>query len=313
MNVLITGCAGFIGSHAVEEFLSHDHNVVGVDSMTYAADRNNMSSFINDIEFFHADICNTDLMRKLVKEYKVDWIINFAAESHVDNSIKGCEQFIKSNIVGVNSLLMVCKEFNCKILHISTDEVYGSTKSGSFIETDILNPKNPYSATKASAEHLVNSYSNTYGVQQIIIRMSNNFGPRQHKEKLVPTILSTLLSGKKIPVYGDGKNVRDWFYVKDSVKMVYTVFDRGSIGEIYNLTHCNEMTNLEIISVICELCDKDAESNIEFVKDRLGHDFRYSISNNKVKLLGINKPTDFCEAVKQTISSWRKNEKLSSI
>lgn len=306
MNVLITGCAGFIGSHAVEEFLSHGHNVVGVDSMTYAADRNNMSSFINDIEFFHADICNTDLMRKLVKEYKVDWIINFAAESHVDNSIKGCEQFIRSNIVGVNSLLMVCKEFRCKILHVSTDEVYGSIKLGSFVETDILNPKNPYSATKAAAEHLVNSYSNTYGVQQIVIRMSNNFGPRQHREKLVPTILSTILSGKKIPVYGDGKNVRDWFYVKDSVKMVYKVFDKGSLGEIYNLTHCNEMTNLQIINTICELCDKNPEANIQFVKDRLGHDFRYSISNKKVKLLGIDKPTDFREAVKQTISAWRK-------
>jgi len=306
MNVLITGCAGFIGSHAVEEFLFQGHKVLGVDAMTYAADKNNMASFINDIDFFHADICNTDLMRRLVDQYKIDWIINFAAESHVDNSIKDCEQFIRSNILGVNSLLNVCKELNCKMLHISTDEVYGSIKEGSFTENDILNPKNPYSATKASAEHLVKSYSNTYGVEQIIVRMSNNFGPRQHKEKLVPTILSTLLSGKKIPVYGDGKNVRDWFYVKDSVKMVYRVFDKGKFGEIYNLTHCNEMTNLEIINTICEICDKKPKESISFVEDRLGHDFRYSISNDKIKNLGIDAPTEFFEAIKQTINSWIK-------
>jgi len=306
MNVLITGCAGFIGSHAVEEFLFQGHKVLGVDAMTYAADKNNMASFINDIDFFHADICNTDLMRRLVDQYKIDWIINFAAESHVDNSIKDCEQFIRSNILGVNSLLNVCKELNCKMLHISTDEVYGSIKEGSFTENDILNPKNPYSATKASAEHLVKSYSNTYGVEQIIVRMSNNFGPRQHKEKLVPTILSTLLSGKKIPVYGDGKNVRDWFYVKDSVKMVYRVFDKGNFGEIYNLTHCNEMTNLEIINTICEICDKKPKESISFVEDRLGHDFRYSISNDKIKNLGIDAPTEFFEAIKQTINSWIK-------
>ena len=306
MNVLITGCAGFIGSHAVEEFLFQGHKVVGVDAMTYAADKNNMASFINNIDFFHADICNTDLMRRLVDQYKIDWIINFAAESHVDNSIKDCEQFIRSNILGVNSLLNVCKELNCKMLHISTDEVYGSIKEGSFTENDILNPKNPYSATKASAEHLVKSYSNTYGVEQIIVRMSNNFGPRQHKEKLVPTILSTLLSGKKIPVYGDGKNIRDWFYVKDSVKMVYRVFDKGKFGEVYNLTHCNEMTNLEIINTICEICGKKPEESIKFVSDRLGHDFRYSISNDKIKSLGIKEPTEFFEAIKQTINSWRK-------
>ncbi len=313
MNVMITGCAGFIGSHAVEEFLSHGHKVIGVDALTYAGNPENMLSFQDEIEFFQADICNTELMRKLVANYKIDWIINFAAESHVDNSIKDCEQFIKSNILGVNSLLTVCKELHCKILHISTDEVYGSRLEGSFVETDVLNPKNPYSATKASAEHLVSSYANTYGVDQIMVRMSNNFGPRQHKEKLIPTVLSTLLSGKKIPVYGDGKNVRDWFYVKDSVKMVYRVFESGKIGEVYNLTHSNEMTNIEIITLICDLCEKPAESNIEFVKDRPGHDFRYSISNEKVKTLGIDKATDFRDAIKQTIDHWRKDEKLSSI
>ena len=173
-------------------------------------------------------------------------------------------------------------------------------------EEDVLNRKNRYSATKASAEHLVRAYENTFGINAIIVRMSNNFGPRQHEEKLVPTILKTLMNNKKIPVYGTGKNVRDWFYVKDCATMVHTVFVKGSPGETYNLTHENEMTNLEIIDIICRVCNKNPDESVEFIKDRPGHDFRYSISNKKVKLLGIEEPHNFKDAITETINYWQE-------
>ena len=311
MNVLITGCAGFIGSHTTEVFLSHGHTVVGVDCMTYAASLDNLKEISGHENFiFYIDnICNTKMIENLVTNHNVDWIINFAAETHVDNSIENCDKFIESNILGVKSLLSVCKDTGVKLLHISTDEVYGSIKDGSFIEDDSMSPKNPYSATKAAAEHMVSAYSNTYGTESIIVRMSNNFGPRQHREKFVPTIISKLLSGEKIPVYGDGKNIRDWFYVKDCAKMVYTVFEKGKVGEIYNLTHSNEMTNLDIVKIVCNACNRNPESSISFVTDRLGHDFRYSISNEKVRNLGIEKPQDFIKSIKETVDAWewRKN------
>jgi len=301
MQVMITGCAGFIGSHTVETFIKNGHKVVGIDSLTYASNRKNMSTFIDKIDFYEKNICNTSEILRIVKKHNIEWIINFAAESHVDNSIKSCSEFIDSNISGTDSLLRVCKEESINILHISTDEVYGSKKEGSSKEVDVLDPQNPYSATKAAAEHLVRAYANTFKINAIIVRMSNNFGPRQHKEKLVPTIIKSLMSRKKIPVYGDGKNIRDWFYVKDCANMVYTVFSKGFFGETYNLTNKNEMTNLEIIDMICTLCDKDTNKNLMFVKDRPGHDFRYAISNNKVKKLGIEESTDFKEAISETI------------
>ena len=302
MQVMITGCAGFIGSHAVETFIINGHKVVGVDSLTYAADKNNMASFIDQIDFYKKNICDTSEILRIVKKHNIDWIINFAAESHVDNSIKSCTKFIDSNISGTASLLRVCKEASINILHVSTDEVYGSKKEGSFVETDMLRPKNPYSATKAAAEHLISAYENTFGINAIIVRMSNNFGPRQNKEKLVPVVLSALLAGKRIPVYGDGKNIRDWFYVKDCANMIYTAFSKGTCGETYNLTNKNEMTNLDIINTICKMCNKDPEKNIMFIKDRPGHDFRYSISNSKIKSLGIENPTNFKEAISETIN-----------
>ena len=227
MKIMITGCAGFIGSHATEEFLKAGYDIVGVDALTYAGSTENMSGFIDDIMFVHADICDDKKIRSLVKDEGIEYIVNFAAETHVDNSIDSCKNFIKSNVDGVRSLLDACRDFGCSLLHVSTDEVYGSAMDGSFTEDDILSPRNPYSATKAAAEHLITSYANTYKTDYKMVRMSNNFGPRQHSEKLIPTILKSLSLGKKIPIYGDGSNIRDWFYVKDCVKMVRGILEKG--------------------------------------------------------------------------------------
>lgn len=302
MNVLVTGCAGFIGSHFVEESLLRGDNVTGIDSLTYAGKLSNMSNFQNRICFHHLDICQTDKILDISIASEIDWIVNFAAETHVDNSIESCDEFIRTNILGVKSLLEICRESDCKFMQISTDEVYGSTSSGTFLETDRLNPRNPYSATKASAEYLVNSYMITHGVDFKVVRMSNNFGPRQDREKFLPTIIRKLSKGEKIPVYGDGSNIRDWLYVKDGCRIVYDVLAQGEINEIYNVTHNNEMTNLQLVRHITDHLDVDFKDSIEFIIDRPGHDFRYSISNEKVKKLkSLSMPTDFNKALIETI------------
>jgi dTDP-glucose 4,6-dehydratase len=308
LNVLITGCAGFIGSHAVEGFLEEEHTVVGVDCLTYAGTLSNMSTFIEDITFYKEDIANQSKMMKIVSKHNIDWIINFAAESHVDNSINSAGRFLHSNINGVHSLLEVCRKLECKLFQISTDEVYGSIKEGAFVETDKLNPRNPYSATKAAAEHLITSYYNTHAQDYKMVRMSNNFGPRQNKEKFIPTILRSLSEGKKIPIYGDGRNIRDWFYVKDCVKCIIEVFNNGNVNEVYNLSLVNEKENLEVVSMLLGILEKPFHENVEFIKDRPGHDFRYSISNDKLAELSEIKPTDFEKSLKQTIGYYKNNE-----
>lgn len=301
MSVMITGCAGFIGSHCVDEFLEKGVDIVGVDSFTYAGRRKNMSTFIDKIKFYEVDICETQKIKEIVEKEGVDCIVNFAAETHVDNSIKSAENFVHSNVTGVLSLLNICKEFNIELLQISTDEVYGSTDSKSFVETDKLNPGNPYSATKAAAEHLITSYRNTHKTKFKMVRMSNNFGPRQFDEKFIPTILKSLNKEKKIPIYGNGSNIRDWFYVKDCVKMVWDVYKEGEEGETYNLTLSNEMTNLELVMIILKILDRSFEDNTTFINDRKGHDFRYSISNDKIKKFTRLSKTPFVQALKATI------------
>tara|TARA_R110000824_G_scaffold326043_2_gene512951 strand:+ start:16636 stop:17580 length:945 start_codon:yes stop_codon:yes gene_type:complete len=309
MNLLVTGCAGFIGSHAVEAFLMAGHTVIGVDKMTYAGKPENMKTFINKILFYKADISDCVQMQKIISDHNIDWVINFAAESHVDRSIDAADQFLHSNIGGVHSLLEACRKEGSRMFQISTDEVYGSTIDGSFVESAKLCPRNPYSATKAAAEHLVTSYYTTHGVEYKMVRMSNNFGPRQDKEKLIPKILKKLSDGQKIPIYGNGKNIRDWFYVEDCAKCILEVLDNGKPNKVYNLSLNNEKENLEVIRTILDLLDKDFDPSIEFVKDRLGHDFRYSIDASKfVNLNPSIKATNFKEALLRTIEYYEEKQ-----
>jgi len=303
LNILVTGCAGFIGSHAVDLFLSMGYSVTGVDCLTYAGSIKNIEKAISHKNFrwYKNDICDTKSVIDHCLKHEVEWIINFAAETHVDNSIESCERFIHSNIVGVQSLLECCRRLNISLFHVSTDEVYGSILEGSFCETSKLNPKNPYSATKAAAEHLITAYSNTYGVNYIIVRPSNNFGPRQHVEKLLPTVLRSLRAGEKIPVYGDGKNIRDWLYVKNNVKMMEIILRKSDVNQVYNITNGNEFENIEIIRKIIDILKIDFESSVKFTKDRLGHDFRYSISDRKIKGLNFQVNSNFNDDLKETI------------
>jgi len=305
MNVMITGCAGFIGSHAVDLFLELGYQVTGVDSFTYAGSAKNIRHHENNKSFrhFNVDICNTHEILSLCSYGNIDWIINFAAETHVDNSINDVSQFIHSNITGVASLLEVCRKLQIPILHVSTDEVYGSTREGTFYETDILSPQNPYSASKAAAEHMVKSFHNTYGIEYLIVRPSNNFGPRQHIEKFLPTIIGSLNAGKKVPVYGDGKNVREWLYVKDNVKAIEHILRNSSKNETYNITSNTEMENLGLVTLVCDLMNKPVQESVEFVKDRPGHDFRYSISGDKLSTLGFKQDSCFENNLATTITS----------
>ena len=304
-NFLITGCAGFIGSHAVDIFLANGHTVIGVDKLTYAGSLGNIDHHFDNenFQFFHVDICNTEAIKFICQKHKVDCIVNFAAESHVDNSMLGADAFILSNIHGVKSLLEVCKNENIQICHISTDEVYGSIKEGSFNEDSVLSPQNYYSATKAGAEHVVTACNNTFGVRYLIVRMSNNYGPRQHEEKFIPTILQSIKAKKKIPLYGDGKNVRDWLYVKDSVKVIYNIVTASPTlnNETYNISFENETANTEVILELLRYFNLNFDENVEFVKDRPGHDFRYSITNDKMMPFVDFEPTSFQDGIKETI------------
>ncbi len=304
-NILITGCAGFIGSHAVDYFLEKGYNVDGVDCFTYAGKVSNIKHQYENPKFklFNTNICKTSEILEICQLRDIHWIINFAAETHVDNSIKSCDAFIRSNIQGVKSLLEVCKKTGTKLFHVSTDEVYGDIREGSFTETDNLNPKNPYSATKASAEHMVLSYANTYGVEYLMVRPSNNFGPRQHNEKFLPTILRNLSSGNKIPIYGTGKNVREWTFVKDTPRAIEFIMNNSPLNKVYNISTSNEQENLTIVKTITDLLDKDYETSIEFVKDRLGHDFRYSVDAGKLESLGftLDGKENFADNLKETI------------
>ena len=309
MNYLITGCAGFIGSHMVDLILeSSDDTVIGVDCFTYAAKQENLNSALESDRFtlFKEDICSTDKIRAICENHNITNIVNFAAETHVDNSIDSCDSFIRSNILGVKSLLEVVKGTKIRMIHVSTDEVYGSRVAGHFLEQDKFNPRNPYSATKASAEHLISSYNNTYNMRVTTVRPSNNFGPRQHGEKFLPTVIRSLSEGKKVPVYGDGKNVRDWLYVKDNVKAIYHLskdYLHTRISSSFNITNNNEMTNLDMVKNVCEVLGKDFEKSIEFVKDRPGHDFRYAISNRKLLSSGFVFDSDFKKNLEDTIKS----------
>lgn len=288
-RILITGCAGFIGSHAVDLFLENDYDVVGVDCLTYAGSLKNLDKSINHkgFTFYKTDICDTKNMIKYCTDHNISWILNFAAETHVDNSIESCDKFIHSNINGVKSLLECCKSTRVNIFHISTDEVYGSIIGGSFNECDSLSPKNPYSATKAAGEHLIIAYQNTYDIKFLIARPSNNFGPRQNDEKFIPTILRNISAGTKVPLYGDGKNIRDWLFVKDNVLAIKFILENSYENEIFNITLSDERENIDVVESILSNFNLSFKDWVSFVNDRPGHDFRYSINNDKLKKLGF--------------------------
>ena len=307
-KVLITGCAGFIGGHALDSFLDNGCEVIGVDKMTYAANPSTVEPR-EGFTFYKEDVCDTEAMKNIAEKHNVDYIIHFAAESHVDNSIKGDNCFIDSNITGTKSLMEVCKSLSIPICHISTDEVYGPIAEGSFSEDDKLSPQNFYSATKAAAEHIVCAYSNTFDIDYVMIRMSNNYGPRQNTEKFIPTILKSIKSESKIPVYGNGLNVRDWIYVKDSVRVIYNIVQSVNFNkEIYNITFRDEKYNLEVISEILNYFNLTQEQAVEFVEDRLGHDSRYSITNEKMLKFVDFTPTSFQEGIKQTIAYYTEED-----
>lgn len=332
-TILVTGGAGFIGSNFIPYFLhAHtDYKIVNLDLLTYAGNLDNLKEVEGNprYEFVKGDICDRNLIESLFDKYNFDGVIHFAAESHVDNSIAGPEAFIRTNINGTFTLLDVARKnwmqepFKYKpgyetkrLLHVSTDEVYGTLGSeGLFTETTPYAPNSPYSASKASSDMLVRSYFHTYGLNVVTTNCSNNYGPKQHKEKLIPTIIRKALSNQPIPIYGDGMNVRDWLYVLDHGKGIDLVFHDGTAGETYNIGGRNERTNNQIVETICELLDKESprkdgksyKEQITYVKDRAGHDKRYAIDATKLEtLLGWKAIENFNSGILKTINWYLK-------
>ena len=311
MKILVTGGAGFIGSCFVRHMLKKhpDYKIVNLDSLTYAGNIENLDDIKNNpnYTFVKANICDKQKVDEIVSD--IDCIVNFAAESHVDRSILNPEIFIETNVLGTLNLLEAAKKHKIKrYLQVSTDEVYGSLgKDGYFYETTPLSPNSPYSASKASADMLVKAYFETYKTPVLITRCSNNYGPYQYPEKLIPFFISKLLKGEKVPLYGDGLNVRDWLYVYDHCSAIDTVLHKGNIGEVYNVGGHNEKSNIEITKIILKEMNKD-ESSIEYVQDRLGHDRRYAIDNNKITTtLGWEPSVTFEEGIKLTIDWYLNN------
>lgn len=321
-NVLITGGAGFIGSNFLEYFCKKysNYRIINLDKLTYAGDLDNLNecNSLPNYKFIKGDICDEDLVSKLFQSNNITDVIHFAAETHVDNSITDPSIFVKTNVLGTFILLNNFNKFSKgRFHHISTDEVYGSLGStGFFTEQTPYAPNSPYSASKASSDMIVRSYFRTYGVNTIISNCSNNYGPKQHKEKFIPTVIKTALEEISIPVYGNGKNIRDWLYVEDHCKAIDLIFHKGKSGETYNVGGNNEHSNIDIARLICRILDqKKPRKNghsydelIVFVTDRLGHDFRYAIDSTKLRSeLGWHPDNAFEQGLTSTID-WYLNE-----
>jgi dTDP-glucose 4,6-dehydratase len=311
VKILVTGGAGFIGSHFVRRLLSEPgvENVIVLDNLTYAGRIENLEEFKNDsrFRFVKGDIRDIDVVEGLVKV--VNYVVNFAAESHVDRSISDSSSFISTNIVGTHTLLeAVKKRTEIRYLQVSTDEVYGSIPIGHWTEDSPLLPNSPYSASKASADLLVRAFNVTYGIDTVITRCSNNFGSHQYPEKLIPLSIIKLMAGKKIQIYGNGLNIRDWLHVKDHCEGIFLALTKGRSGAVYNFGADSEKTNLEIADVILHQMGLN-QSSIEFVADRLGHDLRYSVSFEKAKSdLGFVPRISFEDGMRETID-WYLNNK----
>lgn len=314
MTILVTGGAGFIGSNFIL-YMLHKHpeyRIVNVDKLTYAGNLENLEGVENNPRYmFHqGDICDRSLVEELLQQYRIETVVNFAAESHVDRSIHGASEFVRTNIVGTNVLLEIAKEHPLKkFVQISTDEVYGSLGAeGTFTETTPLHPNSPYAASKASADMLVLAYHHTFGLPVVVTRCSNNYGQYQFPEKLIPLMIANAMSNKSLPVYGDGMNVRDWIHVTDHCAAVDAVLHHGAIGQVYNIGGNSERANLDLVKLILRHLGKP-ESLIAFVKDRPGHDRRYAIDSTKIqKELGWKPQYGFEQGLKETIEWYQKHQ-----
>jgi dTDP-glucose 4,6-dehydratase len=309
MKMLITGGAGFIGCNFVHEMIGkYDHDLVIFDKLTYAANPEYLDDVKDKIEFVKGDIGDSEAVNNVMKD--CDMVVNFAAETHVDRSIEDPGVFVKTDVIGTYNLLECVRKYDIeRYLQISTDEVYGSIDNGSFSEESNIDPSSPYSASKAGADVLVSAYYKTYGVPVLITRSSNNFGPYQFPEKLIPLFILNAMQNKQLPVYGDGKNVRDWIFAPDNCGGVYTALTKGKLGEVYNIGGGNERNNLEITNLILEILGKP-ESLITFVEDRLGHDKRYSLDSSKIMKLGWKPEWKFEDALTLTINWYKDNLSL---
>ena len=311
MKLLVTGGCGFIGSNFVRYILQkyRSYKIVNLDKLTYCGCKTNLKDIEKDrrYEFVKGDICNEKLVDRLTK--KCDAVLNFAAESHVDRSIDDALDFIRTNVHGVQVLLDSAKKHKVKkFIQISTDEVYGSIERGSFKETSLLHPNSPYAASKAGGDHLALAYYTTFGTPVIVTRSSNNFGPYQFPEKITPLFITNLLEGKKVPLYGDGMNVRDWLYVLDNCRAIDLVLHKGKVGEIYNIGGGYEIPNIKLARLILKLMSQ-GDNMIKYVADRLGHDRRYSLVSKKIEKLGWRPTKDFKVAIKETVEWYRNNKR----
>jgi len=327
MIIFVTGGAGFIGSTLIKHLIHHTkHNIVNIDALTYASNIQSLNNVVENkrYSFENVDICDASALENLFEKYQPDAVMNLAAESHVDRSIDGAAPFIKTNIVGTFTLLEAARHYwnngnksDFKFHHISTDEVYGDLNNDdpAFVETTSYAPSSPYSASKASSDHLVRAWHKTYGLPTLLTNCSNNYGPYHHPEKLIPHMILNAIHGKPLPVYGDGKNVRDWLYVDDHARALTSVIEKGIIGETYNIGGNSEQKNIDVVHMICNILNQlkpindDYNNQIEFVKDRPGHDHRYAINASKIENdLGFIPSETFETGIQKTVKWYLENE-----
>lgn len=311
-KILVTGGAGFMGSYFIKYLISkHPYiEIINLDALTYAGNLDNLDTLVDNgrYTFIKGDITDIDLLDKTVQDNNIELIVNFAAETHVDNSIKSPLQAVSTNVMGVASILEVVRKYNIELLQISTDEVFGTTDTGSFTEQSSFAPNSPYSAAKAGGDLLCRAYNETYGTKVIVTHSCNVMGPNQYPEKLIPLAITNLMENKKIPLYGDGLNVREWIYVEDHSRAIEYIVENGTQGEVYNIGTGYEITNLDLITKLLQNFGLDID-RIEYVTDRPAHDRRYSIDSNKLRNLGWSPYFDFDTAIRKTIDWYTKNQK----